>query len=109
GRTEGDAPRPLRTLVQAPPDGTTPPMPFNQIQCADLKSWDGQRTSAGWRKLMASVGELAGAPAAAAESPRQSTAAVSICVLPFQNMSGDTEQEYFSDGISEDITTDLSK
>jgi adenylate cyclase len=30
-------------------------------------------------------------------------------VLPFQNMSGDPEQEYFSDGISEDITTDLSK
>lgn len=34
---------------------------------------------------------------------------VSICVLPFSNMSGDTEQEYFSDGISEDIITDLSK
>jgi adenylate cyclase len=34
---------------------------------------------------------------------------VSICVLPFANMSGDVEQEYFSDGISEDIITDLSK
>ena len=34
---------------------------------------------------------------------------LSICVLPFANMSGDAEQEYFSDGISEDITTDLSK
>lgn len=34
---------------------------------------------------------------------------VSICVLPFTNMSGDAEQEYFSDGISEDIITDLSK
>ena len=30
-------------------------------------------------------------------------------MLPFANMSGDAEQEYFSDGISEDITTDLSK
>jgi adenylate cyclase len=34
---------------------------------------------------------------------------VAICVLPFANMSGDAEQEYFSDGISEDIITDLSK
>ncbi len=33
----------------------------------------------------------------------------SIAVLPFQNMSGDLEQEYFADGISEDIITALSK
>ncbi|MBW2292241.1 MAG: adenylate/guanylate cyclase domain-containing protein [Deltaproteobacteria bacterium] len=33
----------------------------------------------------------------------------SIVVLPFVNMSGDAEQEYFADGISEDLTTDLSK
>jgi adenylate cyclase len=34
---------------------------------------------------------------------------VAIAILPFTNMSGDPEQEYFSDGISEDIITDLSK
>jgi len=32
-----------------------------------------------------------------------------VAVLPFDNMSGDTNQEYFSDGISEDLITDLSK
>jgi len=33
----------------------------------------------------------------------------SIAVLPFSNMSGDAEQDYFADGISEDIITGLSK
>ena len=34
---------------------------------------------------------------------------LSICVLPFANLSDDPQQAYFSDGISEDIITDLSK
>ena len=33
----------------------------------------------------------------------------SIAVLPFENMSGDPEQEYFVDGIAEDIITELSR
>ena len=34
---------------------------------------------------------------------------MAVCVLPFTNMSGEPEQEYFSEGISEDLITDLSK
>jgi adenylate cyclase len=46
--------------------------------------------------------QVAAENAAAPEKP-------SIAVLPFQNMSGDAEQDYFADGISEDIITALSK
>ena len=50
--------------------------------------------------------------AAGSEAPRSPLTRPekpSIAVLAFNNMSGDPEQEYFSDGISEDIITDLSK
>jgi adenylate cyclase len=105
-RAEADTARSRQTLIQVTLDGTIPPMPFNQIQCADFKGWDGQRSSAGWKKLLASVSDLAGP--IAPKVVRSPSRDLSICVLPFQNMSGDAEQEYFSDGISEDITTDLS-
>src|ERR1019366_8202164 len=46
---------------------------------------------------------------AAGKMERTASDRPSLAVLPFANMSGDAEQEYFADGITEDIITDLSK
>ncbi|MEO8547430.1 MAG: TIR domain-containing protein [Sphingomicrobium sp.] len=108
-RAEADVAREAGTLVQISVDGTLPPMPFNQIQCADLNNWSGDLSTAGWRKVESSIALLVGNASPAAEQKAGPARRVAICVLPFINMSGDAEQEYFSDGISEDIITDLSK
>jgi TolB-like protein/tetratricopeptide (TPR) repeat protein len=59
------------------------------------------------------VGAEAVAPVGAADaitaSARPAAQKPSIAVLPFANMSGDAEQEYFSEGITEDIITNLSR
>jgi adenylate cyclase len=52
---------------------------------------------------------VSGAGPPVAEPNRAAAVKPSIVVLPFNNISGDAEQEYFSDGITEDIITDLSK
>ena len=58
------------------------------------------------------VGFRAGAadnPGASVSPGSAAAPRLGICVLPFANISGDAEQEYFSDGITEDIITDLGK
>lgn len=69
-RAEADFARNKRKLVQASLDGALPPMPFNQIQCAQLKGWRGRSEDQQWGKLVAAVEALSGAePAAPTQAP----------------------------------------
>jgi adenylate cyclase len=64
-----------------------------------------------WPVLAAAVALCLIAAAAAIQwrpTPQEGGPRLSIVVLPFENMSGDKEQDYFADGITDDLTTDLS-
>jgi adenylate cyclase len=50
-----------------------------------------------------------GVPVRASSAPTQTWEKASIAILPFTNMGGDKEQDYFSDGITEDIITEISR
>ena len=95
------------------------PMDVRAIHTTDLDNWAEDPASPAFQEVLRALGAMIvrqGGPQAATGDPGSASSAaasgpprVTICVLPFANMSGDAEQEYFSDGISEDIITDLSK
>ena len=63
----------------------------------------------GYAVQIGTEGKVAPRTAAMEDANREQPDTPSIAVLPFANMSGDPEQEYFSDGITEDLITMLSR
>lgn len=101
-------------LIPVTMAGCRAPLGFRQFQSIEVGSWNGQGEPPQLHELLHAIGKTTGDELAEKETVRskglgQARSGTCVCVLPFINMSGDTEQEYFSDGITEDITTDLSK
>jgi adenylate cyclase len=110
-----------RTLVPVTIEPCERPIIFELTHTTDLSRWRGDPQEKGWQALVADVRRLIETQTAprlvlansglvepqAPEPPMPSRPAVAI--LPFVNMSGDPEQEYFSDGVTEDIITDLGR
>jgi len=101
-------------LVPVSLAGAKPPLGFRQFQTVDLGRWEGTGSPDALDDLLEAIARTCGTdarPSATAKTDQSAGAKkrASVCVLPFINMSGEPEQEYFSDGITEDIITDLSK
>jgi len=102
-------------LVPVRFDDARLPMDVRAIHTTDLDGWGEDAASLPVQECIRALAAMIarnGGPAREGAKPSPApveSARFTICVLPFANMSGDPEQEYFSDGITEDIITDLSK
>jgi adenylate cyclase len=84
------------------------PIDARAMHTTDLDDWREDVCSRCFEDLARALKSRLGDVNRTAESA-PARRALSICVLPFANMSRDDDQEYFADGVSEDIITDLSK
>ncbi|HUG46212.1 MAG TPA: TIR domain-containing protein [Sphingomicrobium sp.] len=100
-------------LVPVALGSAKPPLGFRQFHTVDLGSWSGEGKPDAIDDLLAAIESTCRSDSRTRKADSAETGKragkLSVCVLPFANMSGEPEQEYFSDGISEDIITDLSK
>jgi TolB-like protein len=95
------------------------PIDVRALHTTDLDDWGEDPRSPQAQEVLRAVGVIikrdrapnpvgARSDRAASDSGTEPTR-VAICVIPFVNMSGDPQQDYFSDGTTEDIITELSR
>jgi len=104
-------------LVPVRFEGVRLPIDVRALHTTDFDDWGEDPRSPQVQEVLRALGATITRqrPAATADSdsvpsaPAIAPARVAICVLPFANMSRDPEQEHFSDGITEDIITELSR
>ena len=100
-------------------EGANLPIDVRALHTTDFDDWGEDPQSPQGQEVLRALGAiLARQPVDQSRSakvdsvslaPATGPARVTICVLPFTNMSGDPEQQHFSDGITEDIITELSR
>ena len=106
-----------KTLLPVMIEPCERPIMFELTQTAELGHWTGDAGDKAWRAFLADLQFMVGTPIAPQKpEPRGPAPASShlnakpnVLILPFVNMGGDAEQEYFSDGVTEDIITDLGR
>jgi adenylate cyclase len=111
-RSEADRARAQAKLVQARVDSVPLPMPFDQIQCGDVRISEGGISGIGWRSVTAALGALIGGEGPA-PFPSGPTAAPadrdpSVAVFPLREL-GSSANDYLGAGISEEIVTVLAR
>jgi len=106
-------------LVPVRFDGASLPIDVRALHTTDFDDWGENPGSPQAQEVLRALAAVIGrdrargpegrnadpAPSVTADGPARAT----ICVLPFANLGGDPEQQYFSDGITEDIITELSR
>ena len=106
-------------LVPVRFDGAELPIDVRALHTTDLDEWSKDGRSPQIQEVLRAIEVIVARERAARPVVAKSDAApvavasdsgrITICVLPFANMSGDPGQEYFSDGLTEDIITELSR